>query len=267
MFNFLGVNISQFDEDSYISETGELDVERVINDYSSENEDTDYEEVDDVETEDYDSDDDYDDIDEETPEVQDTDQQKRTSDQAFAEMRRKAEANEPIAKWVQDLANQQGYSDPSELMAAYKEQQDAHDAEQQGIPVDLYRRMNDLETENKTAKEQITASNFNNEVAQVKQKYNLTDEQLTETFNHMGQRNMQAGDVPFEVAYIAANHDTIVKDAEERGRQSYLEQKQQKQKQSTPHLGTNSNDRGRGDDLDTSREGILNMYAEMGIDI
>lgn len=280
LIELLGINIRQFEDSEdfgkYISETGELNVDDLVNDFSeSESEtnddsseieedviDDDNNEVDELEEE-------IDDSAGETPQAQG--EEKRTPDQAFAEMRRQLEANEPLAKWVHDLAKQQGFQDPQELIDAYEEQRIAREAEAQGVPVDVYRRLHDLEQENKTAKEQVASQQFNYEVEATKNKYNLSDDDLNKVFQFMGQNgyvddnNMPT--IAFEDAYVLANRESLIKDAEERGRQAYLEEKQQQQQQATPIVKTDVNDKTGADELDYSKEGIFNTFKSMGIDI
>lgn len=283
MLNLLGINIRQFDEgeedfSQYIVD-GSLDVDKIVEDYSqeqtdtieeseempdsdSEEENTEVENEEQEQEQEQESDNEADEQDQNT-EVQD---QKKTADQAFAEMRRQLEANEPLAKWVHDLAAQQGFSDPKELIDAYEEQRLAKEAEQKGVPVDVYKRLYDLERENKEAKEKAKSQQFNYEVEATKNKYNLDDEQIEEVFKYMGQNGYDAGQLPFEDLYVLANRDKIIQEAEERGRQQYLEEKQKQQQQATPNVGTNANDKNTND-LDYSKEGIFNTFKEMGIEI
>lgn len=286
MKQLLHVNIRQFDEEEpktieeeeedfskYISDTGELDIDNLISDYREtekieETEETEPEEETEI-TEETDPEPSEEvEGDPKSTEVQDTENQKNTPDQAFAEMRRKAEQNEPLAKWVHDLATQQGFSDPKELMNAYEEQRIAKEAEAKGVPVDVYQRLNQLEQENKEATDQVKSTQFNQEVESTKQKYSLDDQQVTEVFQYMGKQGYDAGDLPFEDVYVLANRESLIKDAEERGRQSYLEEKKKQQTQATPKVGSHAKDvTTTNSDLDMSKEGIFKKFSEMGIEI
>lgn len=268
--DLLKVNISQFDENvSFISEDGTLDVDSVVSAYESEQANADQDQEQDITQETEDStqtNDDVSDDDGVQTETQPQPQtQKRTPDQAFAEMRRKAEQYEHTAKWVQDLATQQGFKSAEELIQAYEDQKIAKEAEAQGVPVDVYKRLHQLETENKRTKEEMIASQFNSEVQQVIDKYGLSDEQLQDVFVFMGQNGYNAGDIPFEQAYILANHETLIQDAEERGKQKYLENLQKKQKQATPNIKGGTTDNPPTDELDYSKEGIFATLDKMGI--
>lgn len=196
---------------------------------------------------------------------------KRTADQAFAEMRRQLESYEPLAQWVQQLAEQQGFKNPQELIDAYNEQRLAKEAQEKGVPLDVYKRLNQLEEENKRAREQALSEKFNREVEETKQKYKLSDDDLNKVFQFMGQNGYVGEDgapvISFEDAYILANRDTIIQQAEERGRQAYLEEKEKLQNQATPNIKTNALDTQHQDELDYSTEGILKKFTELGIDI
>lgn len=272
MNKMLSVNIRQFEDNEFSKfiVDGEIDTESIIASYQEETEtETETEtEADEVENNDTEVNDGLEDSEnqDQITENQDHDNTKRTPDQAFAEMRRRAEANEPLAKWVTDLATQQGFSDPQELISEYQKQQMAREAEAQGVPVDVYQRLHELEQENMQQKELVANTNFNHDVETVKQKHNLSDDQLTEVFRFMGQYGYEAGSIPFEHAYMLANSDTLIKSAEERGRQTYLEQKQKQQQQATPNISTNANDTKGHNELDMSKEAIFAKLAEFDID-
>lgn len=288
MLKLLEVNIKQFnDEPNFVDEHGGLDVEGIINAYNNQDQSDDFEnnsdeneEIETTETEtETETEIETDSEGEEQQELGDEGEpepepepkpDKRTPDQAFAEMRRKLEATEPIAQWVQQLAEQQGFKDPQELIDAYEQQRLAREAEEKGIPVDVYQRLAKLEEENRLKDEAMFAERFNREVETTKDKYNLTDEQINEVFKFMGQNGYidEKGrtSIAFEDAYILANRDTLIQQAEERGRQAYLEEKRKKQTQATPVVGTHAKDK-NGDDLDYSTEGIFKTFEEHGIPI
>lgn len=286
MLKLLEVNIKQFnDEPNFVDEHGGLDVEGIINAYNNQDQSDDFEnnsdENEEIETTETETETEIESNpegeeqqelgDEGEPEPEpEPEPEKRTPDQAFAEMRRKLEATEPIAQWVQQLAEQQGFKDPQELIDAYEQQRLAREAEEKGIPVDVYQRLAKLEEENRLKDEAMFAERFNREVETTKDKYNLSDEQINEVFQFMGQNGYidEKGrtSIAFEDAYILANRDTLIQQAEERGRQAYLEEKRKKQTQATPVVGTHAKDK-NGDDLDYSTEGIFKTFEEHGIPI
>jgi len=283
MNRLLSVNIRQFEIDEDFSSfivDGEVDTAGIIERYGSENEDNSLdsdnsddssntetnensEELDDS----LDNENETEDENEtETENENETEKQKRTPDEAFAEMRRQLEANEPLAKWVQDLATQQGFKDPQELITEYEKQQIAREAEEKGVPVDVYQRLHYLEQENKTQRDKAIESQFNAEVVATKSKHNLSEEQLTKVFDFMNEHGYGAGSIPFEHAYMLANSETLIKDAEERGRQQYLEEKQKLQKQATPNIKTHAKDTSGQNELDMSTEAIFAKLDEFDID-
>lgn len=274
MKNLLSINIRQFEdtETDYIVD-GELNIGGIVDSYSENTDaETEAEETEIEETE-TDTEEPETEISTETeedpePETETEVETKNTPDQAFAEMRRQVEANEPLAKWVQDLAVQQGFSDPQDLIKAYDDQRIAKEAEEKGVPVDVYKRLHQLEQENIEAKTQAEESKFNHEVETVKSKHNLTDDQITNVFRYMGQNNLDVGTLPFEQIYILANSETLIQDAEERGRQTYLENKKKQQSQATPNINTHSSDKikGKDDELDMSKEAIFATLEAHGID-
>lgn len=286
MLNLLRVNIRQFDEESqeedfskYIGQDGELDIDSLVNDYKEPETNPDNDKLDTNDDKSQDEFSEQTETETETSEKVEGDpasetsepeeKEKRTPDQAFAEMRRQVEQYAPVAKWVEDLAKQQGFSDPQELINAYQKQQLAKEAEAKGVPVDVYERLHTLEQENKQKDELMFREKFNAEVQATKEKYTLNDDQITEVFRFMGQRGYidenGKATIPFEDAYTLANRDTLIQQAEERARQQYLEEKQKLQQQATPNAGTHSKDaKTTADDmLDINP---LDMLKKMGID-
>lgn len=196
--------------------------------------------------------------------------EKRTPDAAFAEMRRRAEQNEKFANWVQDLAKKQGFSDPEQLIEAFNRQQLAKEAEAKGVPVDVYERLHQLEQENRQKDELMFQERFNQEVADTQKKYNLSDEQINDTFKFMAQRGFidENGrtNIPFEDAYTLANKDTFIEQAKEQAKQEYLKGLEKKQKGAAPNPKTAATDANNGDDIDLSTENIFATLDKLDID-
>lgn len=198
------------------------------------------------------------------------DEEKKTPDAAFAEMRRRAEQNEAMAKWVQDLATKQGFTDPDQLINEFNKQQLAKEAQEKGVPVDVYERLQQLETENKQKDEVAFQERFNNEVASTKDKYSLNDSQIQETFTFMAQRGFidEEGrtSIPFEDAYTLANKDTFIEQAKEQAKQDYLKGLEQKQKATTTNPGTGATDAKTSDEIDVSTFDVFNYLKDKDID-
>lgn len=277
MEKLLKISINRFSESDEFEEffnDGELDVEGIVAKYSGEAETNEEESIEEGISEETELDEGEEEVSvqetEDSPMEQEKEKpEKRTPDQAFAEMRRQVEKYEPLAKWVEQLAIQQGFSNPKELIDAFEKQRLAREAEEKGVPVDVYERLNRLEQENKAKEEALIAERFNNEVETTKEKYKLTDEQINEVFRFMGQNHYISEQghplIPFEHAYVLANKDNLIQQAEERGRQSYLEEKRKQQQQATPSVETHSNDKQNEDELDYSKEAIFETLKKHDI--
>ena len=287
------VEAPEEDFSKYITEDGGLDVDSLVNDYKdSEIHDENHQEfVDDADNSEkgqggpdvsHEEGSDVPDVDEEPEESEEPEEPedethvnqdkptKKTPDAAFAELRRRAEANEKLANWVAELAKKQGFSDPEQLIEAFNRQQLAKEAQEKGVPVDVYERLQKLEEENRMKDEQMFRERFNMEVAAAKEKYNLTDDQITDTFRFMAQRGYIDENgraiIPFEDAYTLANKDTFITQAKEQAKQEYLKELEQKQKQTAPDPKTGAADANHGDDIDLSTEAIFATLEQHGID-
>lgn len=179
-------------------ETSEEDTEEI-----EDNEDS-LEESDDTEEE------------EEAPQIHDNDADKRNA--AFAELRRKAEENEKYAKVIQGLADKHGMT-PEEVLQQYEDSQLETQAEREGVPVDVLKRIRSLETENQSAKQEAFLSQFQAQIDETMSKYGATDEQVRATFDFAIKNGIDFENMPvtFEAAYKLAHLDEItekrVKDA------------------------------------------------------
>lgn len=290
---FLPVNIRQFEEQEPVNETPEedfskyikgdsLDVEGLIRDFAEDTSPSNAPKIEDEQEpnveepeqpeEPENPNDETSEPEEVTENQEPTEQkpQKRTPDQAFAEMRRRVEQYEPLAKWVEELAKRQGFQSPQQLIDEFNKQQLAKEAQEKGVPVDIYERLQRLEQENKQKDEMMFQERFNAEVEATRQKHKLTDEQITETLQFMAQRGYVDENgrpfISFEDAYMLANKDTLIKQAEERAKQELLEEKQRKQQQANPDVGTHASDKQGTSDLDYSSEGIFKTLEKYGIE-
>lgn len=171
---------------------------------------------------------------EETPQFQ-----TQKQNEAFANMRKQMQEAKKYQDFLARIAEESGTS-PEDLMKQYEERQLEQQAEQRGVPVDILKRLNALETENKTVKEQAFAEKFNMQVESTKEKYKLNDEDLGKVFDYMAQNGLDPQQVPirFEDAYFLANRDNILKQTEEKAKQSYLAEKKKRQNSSAPPIGT-----------------------------
>lgn len=293
----LGVNVRQFDDEqdepqedfSKYLDGGGLDVESLINDYKQpeeeepseeepednspqeqgqENEEPSQEEPSEEEPS---SENEEEPNEEPSNEQEEKPEDKRTPDQAFAELRRKAEQNESYAKWVNDLAQQQGFEDAEQLMEAVNRKKLEQEAQKQGVPVEFYERVQKLEEENRQIKDQEYATNFNAEVNDVKQKHDLGEADIQKVFQFLGEQGYVDHNgrtsIPFEDAYFLANKDTILETTKEKARQEYLEQKEKQQQSATPNIQQQPSDNPRNEQTDYSKEDVFGYLEKHGIPI
>lgn len=168
----------------------------------------------------------------ETPSPNADDEHKRN--EAFANLRKEAEQNRKYAQLIQELAEANGIS-PEEVVSRYQESKLKKDAEAQNIPVDVLKRLNDLETENKTAKEQAFVQRLEAEIGAAAQKFGIAEENLESeveaTFTYAAERgiDLENSNVTFEEVYRLANLDTLTERAVKESQQKSLQDKKQRQ--------------------------------------
>ena len=161
---------------------------------------------------------------------------------AFAEMRRKAKELEVFKEFVERVATQAGMT-PEQLMQAYEDRLMEQKAKEQNIPVDVYRRLQKLERENKEIRRQAAIDKFNTQVEAVKTKYGLSDKDLDAVFRFIGENGLvdpetNLPSIDFEIAYKAATYDQMKERTAKEAEQKYLAQKKRRQQQSSvPHTG------------------------------
>ena len=161
---------------------------------------------------------------------------------AFADMRRKAKELEVFKDFVERVAAQSGMT-PEQLMQAYEDRVIEQKAKEQNLPVDVYKRLQKLEQENKEIRRQAAIDKFNTQVEAVKSKYGLADKDLDAVFRFIGENGLvdPATNLPvidFEIAYKAATYDQMKERSAREAEQKYLAQKKRRQQQSpVPHTG------------------------------
>lgn len=170
--------------------------------------------------------------DEEPETIHDPDADKRN--RAFADMRRQLEETKKYEAFLKNLAEQSGTT-PEELMNRYEERKIEQEAKDKGVPVDVYKRLSELEQRDVEREQQILAERFNSEVERVIEKENLTEEDVENVFKHMAQEGLIVDGrpaIPFEQAYKLANLETIVEKSKKEAVQDNLEQKRKRQQSS-----------------------------------
>lgn len=185
-----------------------------------------------------------------TPDVNDPDMHKRN--EAFKKLREEKERLEQSDVFLQELAAQYGIS-KEELITKFKEDRMKKQAEQQGIPLEQFKRMQELENEVKTIKQKYQQEAFNYEAERLVQKYNIPANQIEEVFGKIGALGLDVMSNPklLEVAYKALNYEVAL----QKGRQAQLEEtKKRRETSASPSLGT------KGTNVDTSQ---TDMDAEI----
>lgn len=178
---------------------------------------------------------------EETPDLSDA----ARRDSSFAQLRRERDAYAQQTAWMEQLAKDNGMT-PDELRQRYEDSRLEQEAETQGIPVEILQRVQTLEQENQSIKEQTWSSNFNSQVSATIEKYNVSDTDLEKTFAYAQERGLvdsiKAGHIPFEDLHFLAHKDTIVNTQAEKAVQDSLTQKKKRQTEASIPVGTGAPD-------------------------
>ena len=171
--------------------------------------------------------------------------QSKEENAAFAEMRRQKEALEQQNKVLEEVAAQYGMT-VDQFQAAYKQKQEEARAEQQGIPVDVSRRMESMERQLTEQKSTSAREKFWSEVDTVKAKYDLSNQDIDKIFNYIGEQGLvnletKLPSVGFEFAYKAANFDNVLERKAKEAKQEALAKKKARQAKSAKgHNGSNA---------------------------
>jgi hypothetical protein len=174
--------------------------------------------------------------------VNDPDIHKRN--EAFKKLREEKQKLEESDKLLGELAAQYGIS-KEELITKFKEDRIKKQAESQGMSVEQYKRLQALENEVSTIREQYQREAFNFEAERLVRKYNLSEKEVEGAILQISGMGVDVLSNPklLEPMYKALNYDTAV----EKGRQVQLQEtKKRRESTASPTLGT------RGTNVDTS---------------
>lgn len=176
---------------------------------------------------------------EEEPEtIHDPDAEKRN--RAFADMRRQLEETKKYEAFMKQLAEQSGTS-PEELMKRYEERKIEAEAKEKGVPVDVYKRLTELEQRDVQREQEVFSEKFNNEVNSVIEKESLSESDVENVFKYMAEEGFLSADgkplIGFDKAYKLANLDTIVEKSKKEAVQDNLEKKRKRQQSSALPTG------------------------------
>lgn len=174
--------------------------------------------------------------------VNDPDIHKRN--EAFKKLREEKQKLEESDKLLAELAEQYGIS-KEELITKFKEDKIKKQAEQQGMSVEQYKRLQTLESEVSTIREQYQREAFNFEAERLVRKFNLTEKEVEGVILQISGMGIDLLSNPkmLEPLYKSINYDTAL----EKGRQAQLaETKKRRESAASPTLGT------KGTNVDTS---------------
>lgn len=174
--------------------------------------------------------------------VNDPDVHKRN--EAFKKLREEKQKLEESDRLLGELAEQYGIT-KEELITKFKEDKIKKQAESQGMSVEQYKRLQALETEVSTIREQYQREAFNFEAERLVKKYNLSEKEFEGVVLQISTMGIDLLSNPklLESMYKALNYDNAV----EKGRQAQLQEtKKRRESTASPTLGT------RGTNVDTS---------------
>lgn len=159
---------------------------------------------------------------------------KNSADAAFAQLRRERDEFARVAKWVSDLAAQSGMT-VEQLMERYEQQRLQKEAEAKGVPVEVLQKLQTLENENKTIRDQMNAERFNQQVNATLQKYNGNAENFEKTLQYAMENGLvealKTGAITFEAAYKLAHMDTLIEEAKQQAIQENLSMQRKRQQE------------------------------------
>lgn len=169
----------------------------------------------------------------EEPEVKTTPQSSKTNE-AFKQMRQDMEAykaqaqqNASYANVIKEIAEANGTT-PEELINNYNDRKAAQEAEKQGIPVEVYKKLNALEQEVQMLRAQPIEEKFNNQMNSLINKYNLQEDAVKDFYLQAHENGFDLTKVKdIEKVYNFLNVDKVISQKE----QERLEQKEKIKKQ------------------------------------
>lgn len=156
------------------------------------------------------------------------------SDAAFKRMRQEAEAykaqaeqNANYANVIKEIAQANGIT-PDELIKNYNDRKAAQEAEKQGIPVEVYNKLQALEQEVQVLRNKPIEEKFNMQINDLVSKYNLDEVAVGEFYKQAHENGFDLLKVKdIEKVYSFLNVDKVINQKE----QERLEQKEKIKKQ------------------------------------
>jgi hypothetical protein len=196
---------------------------------------------------------------EETPEqhqddVNDPDIHKRN--EAFKKLREEKQKLEESDRLLAELATQYGIT-KDELIKKFKEDRIKKQAESQGMSVEQYKRLQTLENEVTTIREQYQREAFNYEADRLVRKYGISEKEFQTAILQISGLGVDVLSNPklLEPLFKSINYDAAI----EKGRQVQLaETKKRRESAASPTLGTRGNNVDSSDtDMDAEIDAFL----------
>lgn len=167
------------------------------------------------------------------PEVNDDDIHKRN--EAFRRLREERDALAQSDKFLTDMAKQYGLT-KDQLIERFKEDQLKKQAEEQGIPEEQLRKMQEMEQRLAEVEEAKNREVFNIKATALADRYDLNDNEMGLLFREAARMGLDIISNPdlLEFAYRAVNYDNAINE----GRQKQLETTKKRRATSTGQTGT-----------------------------
>lgn len=178
--------------------------------------------------------DEEDEIPADAPPINDPDADKRNA--TFAAMRRERDEALAQSAFLQQIADQNGLT-VDELKQRYADARLEEQSEEQGVPVEVLQRLQSLEQENSTMKQQSFSARFNSEVEATIEKYKVNETDLEATFAYAQQNgltdSLKAGTTNFEAVHKMAHMDALIEKQVQAALQGSLTEKKKRQKEAS----------------------------------
>lgn len=160
--------------------------------------------------------------------------QSSKTNEAFKQMRQdmetykaQAQQNASYANIIKEIAETNGIT-PEELIQNYNDRKAAQEAEKQGIPVEVYKKLNALEQEVQMLRAKPIEEKFNNQMNSLISKYNLQEQDVKDFYLQAHENGFDLTKVKdIEKVYSFLNVDKVINQKE----QERLEQKEKIKKQ------------------------------------
>lgn len=151
---------------------------------------------------------------------------------AFAEMRVQNKAMADMLKKIADATGIQ-YTDQNDMLAKLNSDALTKLAEKQGVPVEILQRMETLERNSQLYLQQQTEARLRVGFANIKQEYNLSDDEMMAFAKQLDDDNVDLSKVDLKAEYQNRNFEAIVQKRIDAAVAAALSKDQQAQAQST----------------------------------